>query len=266
MKQSLSAVKMRSSNKGKDHLIFALDVGDDFEDALEWVSLLKDHAGIFKVGKEAFTRFGPSLVEKIHALDAGVFLDLKFHDIPNTVARAAEAATRLKVSMFNVHALGGTAMMKNAAEAVRSVAEATGIFPPTLLAVTVLTSLDDHDLEELGFSCTTGVLVPRLAKLAQEAGLAGVVASAQDVSALRKVCGDDFVIVTPGIRLADDVIDDDQKRTLTPKEAITVGADFIVVGRPIRVADDPVALAEKINAEIEEGLAARKNRLSGQST
>ncbi len=253
---------MKSSDRGKDHLIFALDVGDDFESALEWVALLKDHVGIFKVGKEAFTRFGPPLVEEIHALGAGVFLDLKFHDIPNTVARAAEAATRLKVEMFNVHALGGAAMMKNTAEAVRAAAEATGIIPPAVLAVTVLTSLNDRDLGDLGFQCTTGVLVPRLATLAQEAGLTGVVASAQDVPALRRTCGDDFVIVTPGIRLVEEVAGDDQKRTLTPKEAIAVGADFIVVGRPIRRADDPVAAAGKINIEIEEGLAARNKRLS----
>ncbi|MCK9273543.1 MAG: orotidine-5'-phosphate decarboxylase [Syntrophales bacterium] len=247
---------MNSISSGKKRLIFALDIGNNLESILEWVSLLKDHVGMFKVGKEAFTRFGPLLIKEISDLGAAVFLDLKFHDIPNTVARAAEAAVRLKVSMLNVHALGGYEMMNRTAEAVRMISQKEKIPHPDILAVTVLTSLDDSDLKTLGFNCTADILAGRLAKMAQNAGLSGVVASAQDVRTLRNICGKNFIIVTPGIRVAEEIREDDQKRTMTAKEAIKAGADFIVVGRPIRTADDPVAMAEKINAEINEGLAA----------
>ena len=184
-----------------------------------------------------------------------VFLDLKFHDIPNTVAQAAEAAVKLGISMFNIHALGGREMMERAVDSVDTAARAMGIDPPMLLAVTVLTSLDDSDLKEIGFGCSTRELVLRLAMSARDAGVSGVVASAQDILPIREACGKEFTIVTPGIRLDNPVAGDDQKRVLTPRDAISMGADYIVVGRPIRLADDPAAAADRISDEISKGLA-----------
>jgi len=225
------------------------------DEAIRLVDLLTGHVGMFKIGKEAFTRFGPSFVTSILERGGNVFLDLKFHDIPNTVAMAAEAAVRLGVSMFSIHALGGGAMMERAVESVKNTAAAMGIVPPVLIAVTVLTSLDDSNLEEMGFKCSTGELALKLAITARNAGASGVVASPQDVIPIRKACGKDFVIVTPGIRLSDKVEGDDQKRVLTPREAVAMGADYIVVGRPIRLADDPAVAADMITEEISEGLA-----------
>ena len=184
-----------------------------------------------------------------------VFLDLKFHDIPNTVAKAAEAAVKLGISMFNIHALGGRVMMERAVDSVNTTARVMGIDPPVLLAVTVLTSLDDSDLEEIGFGCSTRELVLRLAVSARNAGVSGVVASPQDILPIREACGKDFIIVTPGIRLDNNVTGDDQKRVLTPRDAVSMGADYIVVGRPIRLADDPAAAADRISEEISKGLA-----------
>ena len=225
------------------------------DEAIRLVDLLTGHVGMFKIGKEAFTRFGPSFVASVLERGGNVFLDLKFHDIPNTVAMAAEAAVRLGVSMFSIHALGGGAMMERAVESVKNTAAAMGIVPPVLIAVTVLTSLDDSNLEEMGFKCSTGELAVKLAITARNAGASGVVASPQDVIPIRKACGKDFVIVTPGIRLSDKVEGDDQKRVLTPREAVAMGADYIVVGRPIRLADDPAVAADMITEEISEGLA-----------
>ncbi|HPQ43038.1 MAG TPA: orotidine-5'-phosphate decarboxylase [Syntrophales bacterium] len=248
---------MQTSNKNsRDKLIFALDLGEDIDEAIRWVDLLHDHVGMFKVGKEAFTRFGTPIVSHILERGGNVFLDLKFHDIPNTVAQAAEAAVKLGISMFNIHALGGRKMMERAVDSVKNTARIMGIEPPVLLAVTVLTSLDDSDLEEIGVQCSTRELVLRLAVLAKNAGVPGVVASAQDIGPIREACGKDFIIVTPGIRLGDTVTGDDQKRVLTPRDAISRGADYIVVGRPIRMADDPTAAADRISEEISKGLAS----------
>ncbi|MBW2544209.1 MAG: orotidine-5'-phosphate decarboxylase [Deltaproteobacteria bacterium] len=220
---------MQTPNRNcRDKLIFALDLGEDIDETIKWVDLLKDHVGTFKVGKEAFTSFGPSVVSRIIERGGKVFLDLKFHDIPNTVAMAAEAAVKLGVSMFNIHALGGREMMERAVDSVNNTARVMGVVPPVLLAVTVLTSLDDSDLEKTGFKCSTRELALRLAVSARDAGVSGVVAS---------------------------VTGDDQKRVLTPRDAITMGADYIVVGRPIKLADDPVAVADRITNEISEGLA-----------
>lgn len=249
---------MKSNNPARERLIFALDVGDDLEDALEWVSLLKDHVGIFKVGKEAFTRFGPAIVEEIASRGGRVFLDLKFHDIPNTTARAVEAAMKMPLAMLNLHALGGSAMMRQAVEAAGTLSRNEGTPLPLILAVTVLTSLNDADVEALGFASNTDSLVKRLALMARDCGVPGVVASARDVAPLRTLCGDDFVIVTPGIRMEGDVSGDDQKRTLTPMEAIAAGADYIVVGRPIRTSPDPVKAAVFIAGEISKGLAKKQ--------
>ncbi len=250
--------KMQAPNRNsRNKLIFALDLGENIDETIAWVDLLKDHVGMFKVGKEAFTSFGPSVVRGIIERGGSVFLDLKFHDIPNTVAMTSEAAVKLGVSMFNIHALGGSEMMERAVDSVNNTARVMGVVPPVLLAVTVLTSLDDSDLEEIGFKCSTRELALKLAVSARDAGVSGVVASARDVIPIREACGKDFIIVTPGIRLDSKVkvAGDDQKRVLTPRDAIIMGADYIVVGRPIRLADDPVAAADRITEEISEGLA-----------
>ena len=257
-----SSPVMRNTQNNRDNdprskLIFALDVRGDLGEALVWVDLLKDHVGLFKVGKEAFTRFGPNLIREIQARGANVFLDLKFHDIPNTVARASEAACSLGVSMFNVHALGGKDMMRAAVKAVQQAAPGLEGSAPALLAVTVLTSLNDSDLSVLGFPYTTAEMVMRLAILARDSGVSGVVASARDIAAVRKSCGPEFLIVTPGIRGPLEIAGDDQKRVWTACEAIRDGADFLVIGRPIQSAEDPVAAAEKFIREIDDGLKAR---------
>ena len=249
---------MISNKAGRKRLIFALDMVENMEGAEEWIEALKDHVGMFKVGKELFTRLGPPLVSRIEDGGGEVFLDLKYHDIPNTVAKASEAAAGLGVSMFNVHALGGMKMMEEAARSVREFSEKMNHPAPSVIAVTVLTSLDDADIRKIGFDCSTAELVPKLAGFARDAGLSGVVASAQDVTSIREVCGEDFLIVTPGIRVDDGIIGDDQKRILTPKRAISMGADYIVVGRPIRMAKDPVAMADRISRDIAEGLKERK--------
>jgi orotidine-5'-phosphate decarboxylase len=246
------------NDRPQDRLIFALDIGSGgMEEVLSWVDGLQGHIGLFKVGKEAFTIYGPTLIDKIHERGARVFLDLKYHDIPNTVARAAEGAVGLGVAMFNVHAAGGRGMMAAAAAAANQAAERLHVPSPVLIAVTVLTSLGDEDLREIGINLTTMEAVRNFARLAQEAGLAGVVASPREIEAIRKVCGEDFVIVTPGIRGSNAVAGDDQKRTLSPEEAISAGADYLVVGRPIRMAANPASEADRIVEAIARGLQAR---------
>lgn len=232
-------------------------MGEDLEETLQWVDRLKDRVGLFKVGKEAFTRFGPEIVRRIQDRGGRVFLDLKFHDIPNTVAKAAEGAVKLGVAMFNLHALGGRDMMLQARSSAEQTAALSGVPTPIILAVTVLTSLSDGDLRELGFQIPSGDLVVKLAQMSRDAGLSGVVASPREVSAVRAACGRGFRIVTPGIRLGDEIGKDDQKRVDTPREAMKNGADYIVVGRPIRLAQDPVATADRILEEIALGLAER---------
>jgi len=250
---------LNSNSEAREKLIFALDVGEDMQEALAWVGRLSGHVGLFKIGKEAFTSFGPEFVRQAYAKGGRIFLDLKFHDIPNTVARAGEAAMGLGVSMFNVHASGGKKMMEETVTAVRTMAEKKQIPMPIILAVTILTSLNDSDIRDMGFRGTTREAVVRLAQMAQDAGVSGVVASAQDVGDLRKTCGNDFLIVTPGIRGAGDAADD-QKRTLSPREAILQGSDYLVVGRPIRLAENPVQEADAIVGEIAAGLAMRNQR------
>lgn len=200
-----------------------------------------------KVGKELFTAAGPALVEALAARGFGVFLDLKFHDIPNTVAGACKAAARLGVWMMNVHASGGRAMLQAAREAL-----AGGQTRPKLIAVTVLTSMGDTDLADIGMQGGSQDAVLRLARLAQAAGLDGVVCSAQEARALRAACGAGFNLVTPGIRPADGTPGalDDQKRVMTPRAAIDAGADYLVIGRPITQAADPVAMLQRIGKEI----------------
>jgi orotidine-5'-phosphate decarboxylase len=249
-------MKNISSKEASDKLIFALDA-KNYEEALSWVELLSGHVGMFKVGKELFTAVGPKIVRSIKERSQKVFLDLKFHDIPNTVARAAEAAVGLNVDMFNVHASGGSQMIKEAVTAAWNCSDKLGRARPVLLAVTILTSLNNEDLKEIGFQKSTGEMVLHLAKLAQNAGASGVVASAQDIAVLRKNFGNEFIIVTPGIRSAAETKKDDQKRTLSAYEAVKMGADYIVVGRPIREAKEPVEACRKIIQEITAGLAAR---------
>ncbi|MCG6533464.1 MAG: orotidine-5'-phosphate decarboxylase [Syntrophales bacterium LBB04] len=236
-------------NDAKERLIFALDWTGDFTETLAWVKLLKGHVGMFKVGMEAFTRYGPEIVTMVQGVGDKVFLDLKFHDIPQTVARASEAAVGLGVAMFNVHALGGRKMLREAVLSAGRRAQELHIPKPIILAVTVLTSLNDNDLEVLGFRSSLKEIVVNLARLAQDEGASGVVASPQDIAAVKKACGQDFIIVSPGIR-DKDIAGDDQKRTLTAGEALRLGADYLVVGRPIRMAADPVAAADSIVKEM----------------
>ncbi len=239
----------------RQRLIFALDV-DSFEEAQKWVSLLSGRVGVFKVGKQLFTRCGPDIVRMIRAAGGEVFLDLKFHDIPHTVAMAALEASRLDVKMFNVHALGGLAMMRRTVAEVRDRFAADPARRPLLLAVTLLTSSDEATLREIGIERPVEEMVVRLAGLAREAGMDGVVASPREVEAIRRACGRDFVIVTPGVRPAFAAVDD-QKRIATPGEAIAAGADYLVVGRPIAKAEDPVAAVGLIVQEMAEAFGSR---------
>jgi orotidine-5'-phosphate decarboxylase len=232
--------QMTRPRQARDRLIVALDFSS-FDEAFSLVQKLRGRAGMFKVGKELFTREGPAAVRRIVDLGERVFLDLKFHDIPNTVARAVESAVSLGAALINVHASGGRKMMQAAAEAAGGNA--------AVIAVTVLTSLRDEDVREAGFALGTEELVPRLARLALEAGLDGVVAAPTDAARLRQELGSDFLIVTPGVRPAGST-KDDQARIATPAEAVRHGADYIVVGRPITQAADPVKAAEAIVAEM----------------
>ncbi|RMF43909.1 MAG: orotidine-5'-phosphate decarboxylase [Deltaproteobacteria bacterium] len=234
-------------------LAFALDV-DSFEEAEKWVKLLHGKVGLFKVGKQLFTRCGPEVVRMIRAEGGEVFLDLKYHDIPNTVAGAVVEACRLGVRMVNVHALGGEAMMRAARQAVDRVCTEEELEAPLLIAVTILTSSDDETLRAVGIDRPVTEIVPRLAVLAQKSGLDGVVASPREVGLIRQACGSDFAVVTPGVRPSFAAVND-QKRITTPADAIRAGADYLVVGRPISAAPDPAAAAEMITDEIAAALA-----------
>ena len=224
-------------------IIVALDF-PSAQPALNIVARLDPALCRVKVGKELFTAAGPALVETLVARGFGVFLDLKFHDIPNTVASACKAAARLGVWMMNVHASGGRAMMQAACGAL-----AGEVQRPKLIAVTVLTSMGESDLADIGMQGSPGDVVLRLAHLAQSAGLDGVVCSAQEARALRTACGAGFKLVTPGIRLAE-AKQDDQKRVMTPRAAMDAGADYLVIGRPITQAADPIAMLQHIRREI----------------
>jgi len=201
-----------------------------------------------KVGKELFTSSGPALVEELQNLGFEVFLDLKFHDIPNTVAGAVRVAAGLGVWMVNVHASGGKRMMSAAGDAVAAFSQR-----PLLIGVTVLTSMSDADLSELGYSETTQDRVLRLARLASESGLDGVVCSALEASAVRQTRGNEFCLVTPGIRMAGDD-GADQRRVVTPSDALAMGANYLVIGRPITAAVDPLEALERVHYQL--GLTA----------
>ena len=235
----------------REKLVLALDV-DNFKKAKELVGTLSDYVGVFKIGSQLFTAEGAKVVNMINEKGGKVFLDLKFHDIPNTVARAAEVAAKLGVSIFNVHTSGGYEMMKAAAEATAKTSQELCIRKPIILGVTLLTSINQEILEkEIGVKKKLKEQVVHMAKLAKAAGLDGVVASPWEIKEIRKTCGEDFVILTPGIRLAGKS-SDDQKRVMAPREAIKLGADFLVIGRPIRNASNPVEAAKEILKEMEE--------------
>jgi len=231
-------------------IIFALDVSS-LDEARKFVRLLKSRTGFFKVGLELFTAFGKEAVRAVQEEGGRIFLDLKFHDIPNTVSRAAEAAVKFGVDMLNLHASGGAEMMRETAERCCKLAEKLNRPKPILLDVTSLTSLDEKNLREGGLRGPVADRVVGLAELAKQAGIDGVVASPQEIVPIRQKCGPKFVIVTPGIRPAFvEPGKDDQKRVLTAREAVSAGADYIVVGRPVRLAPDPAAAMDKVIAEI----------------
>ena len=232
-----------------EKLIVALDV-DTPGKALDLVSQLRDVAGMFKIGSTLFTAVGPSIVKDVIASGSRVFLDLKFHDIPHQVAGAARSAAELGVSMFTIHASGGTEMMKRAAEAVAEVAERNGTPRAAVLAISVLTSVDTAILSQIGVTDSPAESVMRLVKLAEASGVDGVVASPKEVMAIRSaVANPKFLVVTPGIRPA--TVEDDQRRVATPEAALAAGASYLVIGRPITGASDPVAAARAIAAEME---------------
>jgi orotidine-5'-phosphate decarboxylase len=224
-------------------VIVALDY-DNESDALNFVSRINPKSCRLKVGNEMFTTAGPQFVEKLINKDFEVFLDLKFHDIPNTVARACEAAARLGVWMVNVHASGGAIMMQTAADAVAKFEK-----KPLLIGVTVLTSMDRSQLGGIGLDLEPIDQVLRLAKLAKDSGLDGVVSSARETAAIKEQIASPFVCVTPGIRSEGSDIGD-QKRIMTPVKALEAGADYLVIGRPITKAVDPQQALEQINASI----------------
>jgi orotidine-5'-phosphate decarboxylase len=230
-----------------DQLLVALDV-DTSREAHSLADALRGIVGGFKIGSRLFTSDGPSIVEELSGRGDRVFLDLKFHDIPNTVAGSVAAAVRLGAWMVNVHASGGAAMMRAARDAADDEAARVGQPRPVLIAVTVLTSLNQQALLDVGVADHIPDHVGRLATLAQAAGLDGVVASAQEIALIRERCGPSFAIVTPGIRGASDAVGD-QSRTMSARDALTAGASYLVVGRPIIAAPDPRAAAERLVAE-----------------
>jgi orotidine-5'-phosphate decarboxylase len=235
--------------KPKERIILALDVSD-YNEAVEMVSNFKDHIEIFKVGSELFTSAGPQIIETIHSMGRKVFLDLKFHDIPNTVIKSSLAAAKQGVFMFNVHTMGGYDMMHAATQALSNFALDNNAFRPKLIGVTILTSIDQAALkDDLGVALRMSAQVKHLATMAARAGLDGVVASAEDAEMIRARTGKDFLIVTPGIRPAW-VEGDDQKRTLTPQKALQMGADYLVIGRAITSQPSPLEALKRIESEI----------------
>lgn len=235
--------------QAKEKIIFALDI-NEFSDIERWASLLAPHVGMFKIGKQLFTSCGPAAVRMIQKFGGEVFLDLKFHDIPNTVAMASREAVRMGVKLFNLHALGGYEMMARTREELDK--EFAGGERGKVLAVTILTSSDEATLRDVGINTPVPEMVVKLATLAKKAGIDGVVASPQEIPLVREACGNDFLIVTPGVRPATADVND-QKRVMTPADAVSAGADYLVIGRPISAAADPVAAAQAIVDEIIRG-------------
>lgn len=232
------------NNLRMNKVIVALDYASA-DDALAFVRSLDPTLCRLKVGKELFTQAGPALISTLHASGFDVFLDLKFHDIPATTAKAVRAAADLGVWMVNVHASGGEAMLKAAAEALQPYGEKR----PLLIAVTVLTSMDESELNALGVSGPLSAHVLKLATLANNCGLDGVVCSAKEARLLREAQGDNFLLVSPGIR-PDGSQNDDQKRVMTPVDAVKAGVDYLVMGRPVRNAKDPIVTLREINQQL----------------
>lgn len=241
----------------RKRLIVALDVSTAAE-AERLVKELQGAAGMFKVGLQLFSTAGPQFVRELVRRGERVFLDLKFHDIPNTVSAAGVEATLLGVSMFNVHAAGGREMMVRTRDAVEQIVSSEGLSKPDIIGVTVLTSSNDATLIEVGFNCNTEEQVKRLALLTESAALDGIVASPHEVTLVREsVKSQRFLLVTPGVRPGGTAVDD-QKRVMTPQEAIAAGADYLVIGRPITSAKDPRMMAENIIGEMSKALPAAK--------
>jgi orotidine-5'-phosphate decarboxylase len=232
----------------RNPILVALDVPTK-DMALELARDLAPIVGGFKIGSELFTSAGPEIVRGIRATGAAVFLDLKFHDIPNTVVKAVAAATRLDVQMLTIHTSGGLEMMRAAELSAQETARRAGHPAPLVLGVTVLTSMDGAGLSELGWKPDVGRQVERLAELAVRAGLRGLVCSPLEIARLRQILPEGFELVTPGIRTGAEKADD-QKRTLTPKQALDAGANWLVIGRPIYAAANPRAAAESIRASL----------------
>jgi len=231
-------------------LIVALDV-DSYKKAAQLVKKLSPYVKVFKVGNILFTQCGPKIVKYIHKRGAKVFLDLKYNDIPNTVSKAAIEATKMGVYMLNLHALSGKEAIHVTAKAVAHEAKKRGIFKPIVVAVTVLTSLHEEDLALIGVKGSMKDVVLKLAALAKTGGVDGVVASPEEIKIIKQKCGHDFVVVTPGIRPKWASDKGDQKRTMTPRQAIDSGSDFIVIGRPIIKARKPVKAVKHILEEIQ---------------
>jgi orotidine-5'-phosphate decarboxylase len=230
----------------KNPIIAALDVPTP-EQALKLAAQIAPAVGAFKIGSELFTAAGPDIVKKIRATGAAVFLDLKFHDIPNTVTKAVASAVRLDVQMLTIHTSGGGEMMRAAEKSAQDMAKSLGLPAPLVLGVTVLTSSDNETLAEIGCEPDTEKQVLRLAQLAVKSGLRGLVCSPLELAALRKILPPHIQLVTPGVRSGAGILPaDDQKRTLTPREAIQAGANWLVIGRPIYAAENPRAAADKI--------------------
>lgn len=242
----------------KRRLIFALDVETEAE-AERLIDELVGEVGVFKIGKQLFLHAGPSIVRLVRKKGGEVFLDLKFHDIPRTVAKAGTEAARLGVKMFDVHASGSTEMMRATVAEVNRTCRRESLRKPKILAVTVLTSLSRDDLKKVGVMAGVESQVVRLARLARESGMDGAVSSPHEVLKIRQACGRGFTIVTPGVRLPHDDRDD-QKRVMTPEAAIRAGADYLVVGKPIRDATSPRDAARTIVDDMERGFAALGRR------
>ncbi|MBS4008949.1 MAG: orotidine-5'-phosphate decarboxylase [Clostridium sp.] len=234
----------------REKIIVALDVETE-QEALSLTATLGSYVGAFKVGLQLYNNGGPAMVKKLADSGIKIFLDLKFHDIPNTTARAAEAVVGLGAFMFNVHAAGGKKMMADTAAAAKKRAEKLGVAAPLLLGVTVLTSMSSEEMrEEIGVSRPLEEQVASLARLCLDAGLDGVVAAAGEIPYIRAVCGNNFLIVTPGIRPAW-AAGNDQSRVATPKEALRLGADYLVIGRPLTAASHPLEAVKRLLLELE---------------
>ena len=239
---------MVQSISPKDRIFCAIDT-TDLDHAIDLASKLSGVIGGAKLGKEFFAAHGPQGVQAVAKVGMPIFLDVKYHDIPNTVPGAIRAVTPMGLKIVNVHAAGGIEMMKRAGEAARETAAKAGVEAPWVIAVTILTSMDQHDLDDVGLKGPIDERVVKLAELTQKSGLDGVVCSAREITSVRAACGPDFKLITPGIRPAW-AASNDQKRVVTPADAVAMGSDVLVIGRPITKADDPVDAARRIVAEV----------------